>query len=116
MAVICQMILNGGEYNDVRIFTPETIRLMTTNQSPAANRAWGLGWGIISGDTGQQQNVFPKEGFGHIGWTGTAVRADVPSQTFVILLCNRIHPDGKGNITRLLRQVCNIVANSMVKE
>jgi CubicO group peptidase (beta-lactamase class C family) len=115
MAVICQMLLNGGEYNGVRIFKSETVKLMITNQSPTPTRAWGFGWGIYSADTARP-NAFPKEGFGHIGWTGTAVRVDVPTQTAVILLCSRIHPDGTGNINNVLRQVCNIVGSSIVKE
>ncbi|MCX7918323.1 MAG: serine hydrolase [bacterium] len=117
MVIFCQMLLNGGEYHGVRIFTPESVRLMTTNQSPTPTRAWGLGWGIIARDTGQEPMLsFPKQGFGHIGWTGTAVRADLNTQTFIVLLCNRIHPDGKGNINPLLRQVCNIVGAAIIEE
>jgi CubicO group peptidase (beta-lactamase class C family) len=89
---------------------------MTTNQSPLTNQSRGLGWDIGSRYAGQRGNVFPKEGFGHTGWTGTSVWVDPPSQTFVILLCNRNHPDGKGNVGRLRSQVSNIVANSIVKE
>ena len=116
MAIFCQMILNGGEYNGVRIFKSETVRLMTTNQSPVINQPRGLGWDIGSRFAGQRGNVFPKEGFGHTGWTGTSVWVDPASQTFVILLCNRNHPDGKGNVGRLRSQVSNIVATSIVKE
>jgi CubicO group peptidase (beta-lactamase class C family) len=116
MAVICQMFLNGGEYNGVKIFTPETIRLMTTNQSPVTNQPRGLGWDIGSRYARQRGTVFPKEGYGHTGWTGTSVWVDPASQTFVILLCNRNHPDGKGDVGRLRSQVSNIVASSIVKE
>lgn len=31
----CQMLLDGGELDGVRILTPETVRLMTTNSLPA---------------------------------------------------------------------------------
>lgn len=116
MAILCQMFLNGGEYNGVRIFKPETVRLMTTNQSPVTNQPRGLGWDIGSRYAGQRGNVFPKEGFGHTGWTGTSVWVDPASQTFVILLCNRNHPDGKGNVNRLRAQVSNIVATSIIKQ
>ncbi|MFB3897097.1 MAG: serine hydrolase domain-containing protein [bacterium] len=115
MAIFCQMLCNGGEYNRVRIFTPETVRLMTTNQSPTADRDWGFGWGIFSSDT-DRPHAFPQQGIGHVGWTGTAVRADIPTQTYMILLCNRTHPDGKGELLRFYRfinQVSNVIGKSI---
>jgi CubicO group peptidase (beta-lactamase class C family) len=50
----CQMLLNGGELDGVRILKPETVRLMTTNSIPSgihfagheAGPAYGTGWGL----------------------------------------------------------------------
>ena len=50
----CQMLLNGGELDGVRILKPETVRLMTTNSLPSdihmagheAGPAYGTGWGL----------------------------------------------------------------------
>ncbi len=50
----CQMLLNGGELDGVRILKPETVRLMTTNSLPPgihlagheAGPAHGTGWGL----------------------------------------------------------------------
>jgi len=54
----CQMLLNGGELDGVRILAPETVQLMTTNSLPADIRfaldwigpqtgaSWGLGFAI----------------------------------------------------------------------
>jgi CubicO group peptidase (beta-lactamase class C family) len=50
----CQMLLNGGELDGVRILKPETVRLMTTNSLPPdmhmagheAGPAFGTGWGM----------------------------------------------------------------------
>jgi CubicO group peptidase (beta-lactamase class C family) len=50
----CQMLLNGGELDGVRILKPETVRLMTTNSMPPdihyagheAGPAYGTGWGL----------------------------------------------------------------------
>jgi CubicO group peptidase (beta-lactamase class C family) len=50
----CQMLLNGGELDGVRILKPETVRLMTTNSMPSgihfagheAGPAYGTGWGL----------------------------------------------------------------------
>ena len=50
----CQMLLNGGELDGVRILKPETVRLMMTNSLPPdihlagheAGPAFGTGWGL----------------------------------------------------------------------
>ena len=50
----CQMLLNGGELDGVRILKPETVRLMMTNSLPPdmhmagheAGPAHGTGWGL----------------------------------------------------------------------
>src|SRR5580698_7520462 len=54
----CQMLLNGGELDGVRILKPETVRLMTTNSlppkmhiaghevGPAHGTGWGLGFAV----------------------------------------------------------------------
>ena len=50
----CQMLLDGGELDGVRILKPETVRLMTTNSMPSgihfagheAGPAYGTGWGL----------------------------------------------------------------------
>jgi len=54
-AIFCQMMINGGEYNGVRILSPLTIRLMTSNQigdiemfGSRANNRFGLGFGIYT--------------------------------------------------------------------
>jgi CubicO group peptidase (beta-lactamase class C family) len=56
----CQMLLNGGELDGVRILKPETVRLMTTNSlppdihiaghemGPPFGTGWGLGFAIRS--------------------------------------------------------------------
>jgi serine-type D-Ala-D-Ala carboxypeptidase len=62
MAIFCQMILNGGEYNGVRIFGPLTVRAMTTNQSPVKDEERGFGWDIGTAYAGQRGDIFPKGG------------------------------------------------------
>jgi CubicO group peptidase (beta-lactamase class C family) len=50
----CQMLLNGGELDGMRILKPETVRLMTTNSLPPkmyiagheVGPAFGTGWGL----------------------------------------------------------------------
>jgi CubicO group peptidase (beta-lactamase class C family) len=40
-------------------------------------------------------DLLPKTAFGHTGFTGTSVVIDPATQTFIIILTNRVHlPDG----------------------
>jgi CubicO group peptidase (beta-lactamase class C family) len=49
---LCQMFLNGGEFEGVRVFKPETVRAMTMDQTTpmqaipksSKQQVWGLGW------------------------------------------------------------------------
>jgi CubicO group peptidase (beta-lactamase class C family) len=65
---------------------------------------------------GPRGDLFPKEGFGHTGYTGTSVWADKASKTIVIILANRVHPEDKGDISLLRRRVANVVAAEIYKE
>ena len=65
-----------------RIFKPETVRLMTSVQTPESLpvRA-GLGWDIDSGYSGPRGKLFPIGSYGHTGWTGTSLWIDPFSRT-----------------------------------
>src|SRR5262249_59833678 len=52
--------------------------------------------------------------FGHTGFTGPSLWVDPAAQTAVVFLSNRVHPDGKGNVTRLRGRVATLVAASIV--
>jgi uncharacterized protein YbbC (DUF1343 family) len=52
---------------------------------------------------------------GHTGFTGTSLWIDPETETFVILLTSRLHPDGKGSSPTALRaEVATLVASSIV--
>lgn len=44
---ICQMLLNGGELNGVRLLQSETVCMMTGNQVGKLSDGFGLGFGVI---------------------------------------------------------------------
>ncbi|HET7585031.1 MAG TPA: serine hydrolase [Gemmatimonadaceae bacterium] len=86
LAVFAQMMLNGGEYNGVRIVADSTVALFTTQQ--AGNRA--LGWAMADGTWGSGDYLSPNA-FGHVGYTGTSIWIDPDQDMFVIVLTNRVH-------------------------
>src|SRR5262249_24625911 len=112
VAVYAQMILNGGEYGGKRILSPATVRLMTAPRPvPGGGRA--LGWDVRTAFSRNRGELFA--GFGHTGFTGTSIWIDPDSQTAVIVLTNRVHPAGKGNVVPLRGQIATLVASSIVK-
>jgi CubicO group peptidase (beta-lactamase class C family) len=61
--------------------------------------------------SGNRGDLFVRgRGFGHTGFTGTSIWVDPESAAAVILLTNRVHPDGKGDVRRLRRQVATLAA------
>src|SRR5688572_16611039 len=102
LARYARMMLNLGELDAVRIFKPETVKLMTSVQSASAlDLRRGLGWDIDSTYSRPRGKVFPLGSYGHTGWTGTCIWIDPFSKAFWMLLSNRVHPDGRGNILPL---------------
>lgn len=114
LARYARMLLNLGELERVRIFKPETVRLMTSVQTPpgfAARR--GLGWDIDTGYSGPRGGLFPLGSYGHTGWTGTSIWIDPFSDTFVIFLSNRNHPSESGNVGALRRKLGTLAAEAV---
>src|SRR5438067_7465688 len=114
LAIFCQMLLSGGVFNGVRILGPMTIAMMTRPHVVAENgSARGLGWDIATSFSANKGDLFPLGSFGHTGFTGTSIWIDPASDTFVIFLSNRVHPDGKGDVGPLRGRVASIVASSI---
>jgi len=114
VAIYAQMLLNGGNYEGKRVFAPLTVRAMTSPQSPPEGPSLrGFGWDIRTRYTAQRGDLW-REGFGHTGFTGTSLWVHPASQTFVVILSNRVHPDGSGDATHLRGVVANIVASSII--
>src|SRR6266496_2043675 len=115
LSIFCQMILNGGTYNGVRILSPMTIATMTRPHAVAENgAARGLGWDIATTFSANKGDLFPLGSFGHTGFTGTSIWIDPSSDSFVVFLSNRVHPDGKGDVGPLRGRIASIVASSIM--
>lgn len=112
LARYARMLLNGGELDGVRLFRPQTVSAMTSVQSPATVKAKrGFGWDIDTGYS-RRGEIFLPGSYGHTGFTGTALWIDPYSKTFWILLSNRVHPDGTGNILALQKTFSTLAAEA----
>ena len=115
LARYARMLLNLGELDGVRIFKPETVKLMTRVQTPEKLPARrGLGWDMDSGYSRPRGKIFPLGSYGHTGFTGAALWIDPFSKTFWIFLSNRVHPDGRGNVLPLEGTLANLAAEAVM--
>ena len=89
LAVFSLMMLNGGEYNKVRIAKPSTIARWTARQGKESSRA--LGWDSPDGGSSAGQ-FFSPWSYGHTGFTGTSIWIDPQKDLFVVVLTNRVNP------------------------
>jgi uncharacterized protein YbbC (DUF1343 family)/CubicO group peptidase (beta-lactamase class C family) len=119
LAVYAQMLLNGGSYNGRQILSPMTVRLMTTPRAAGTGRTPLLrsyGWDVQTRFSSNRGELFPRgQSFGHTGFTGTSIWIDPGSRSAVIVLSNRVHPDGKGNVAKLRSRVATLAAAALLQ-
>ncbi len=115
LAIYAQMLLDRGSYQGKYLLAPLTVQAMTSPQSPAGSPVRGFGWDIDTTYSSPRGDLF-SGGFGHTGFTGTSLWIHPPTGTFIIILTNRVHPDGKGDVTRLRAVIANIVASAVEEE
>ncbi|MDZ7376843.1 MAG: serine hydrolase, partial [candidate division KSB1 bacterium] len=116
LAIFAQMMLNKGEFKGVRILSPLSVERMTEVYDKAQFAGRGLGWDLNSDYSTNGGDLFGGRSYGHTGYTGTSIWIDPETETFIIFLTNRVHPNDKGSIISLRSKVANIVASSIVKK
>jgi beta-N-acetylhexosaminidase len=127
LAVLMQMLCNGGTIGDHQFFKKETVDLFTAYGSEKSRR--GLGFDkpermvmkqYMGKDTLMRKDDYPSvrtspETFGHTGYTGTCVWADPVNKIVFVLLTNRVHPEGGTNTKLLTLQVRRKVHDEIYK-
>lgn len=108
LARFAAMLLGGGRAGERQILSPATLARMTAPHDLPGGARRTLGWDVRPGFTG-------GTGYGHTGFTGTSLWIDPDTDTGVIVLTSRLHPDGKGDVTRLRREVAAAVARGRVE-
>jgi CubicO group peptidase (beta-lactamase class C family) len=115
VARMARMFLHEGTIDGVRVFQPNTVRLMTSVQSPPTVEARrGLGWDIDSDYSRPRGSIFPLGSYGHTGFTGVCLWVDPFSNSFWMFFSNRVHPTRAGNVLPLQRTLANLAAESVV--
>ena len=110
LAIYAQMLLGKGTYQGTHLLSPMTVEAMTSPQSPPGlPQIRGLGWDLESTYSAPRGDLF-SGGYGHSGFTGTSMWIHPASDTFVIILSNRVHPEGGKDLNHLRAVIANIVA------
>ncbi len=113
LSIFAQMVLNGGSYRDVHILNPRTVDMMTTPQSPVGQMPLrGYGWNIDAPLTPNRGELPPAGLCYHTGYTGTALWIDLVTKTYIIVLTNRVHPDGRGDAEPLRKKIVELVSDA----
>ncbi len=101
VAVIFQMLLNGGTYAGKRFLAPKTVTLFTGYQN-SSRRGLGFDKPEPGLDAVVTADACSKRTFGHTGFTGTCAWADPATGIVFVFLSNRVFPNAEnGLITKL---------------
>lgn len=103
LAVVMQMVLQGGVFGGTRYLKSQTVERFTNRQLVDNGRA--VGFDIRDLDT-----------FGHLGFTGTMVWADPQEDLLVVFLSNRTYPNMRNsaiNRYAIRDRIMNTIYNSI---
>ena len=114
LARFAQALLSGGELGGRRILEEKTVRLMREiHTGPTLSARRGLGWDLDSAFSRTRGEGFPLGTFGHTGFTGASMWLEPQTRSYVIVLTNRLHPDGKGNVIPLQETLATMAAEAL---
>ena len=114
LARFARMLLRGGALDGVRLLRPETVALITRPVDLPGGVRRTLGWDVSSHFSMGMDQAFGATSFGHTGYTGCLLWIDPGTQGYLIVLTNRLHPDGHGD-ARPLREDLGPLAAALIR-
>ncbi len=111
LAIIADLMLNGGQHGEVRLLSPALTKRMCTNrlhdfpdvpEPLRRTKAWGLGWQMNhpAGDD-SLCDLRSEHTFGHLGATGTLLWMDPEQTSFCLILTNAPRDSGPWRLVQL---------------
>jgi CubicO group peptidase (beta-lactamase class C family) len=114
-AVLCQVMLSGGAFGKVRLLSPMSVAMMTTNRLddyPALpepvrrTQPWGLGWRLNHPGTADSWgDLLGRHVYGHTGATGTTVWIDPHTKAFCVMLTSLPRDEAPWRLVHLANAV-----------
>lgn len=102
IAVLMQLLNNGGVYDGKRYLKQETIRLFTKYNSTISRRGYGFDKPEKKKESGPTSDLCSKLTFGHQGFTGTCTWADPETGIVYVFLSNRVYPTANNRLINSL--------------
>ena len=112
-ARLLQMLLNGGELNGVRLLSPKTVELMTTNQVGTLYSTTGQGFGFgfsIDEYVGADNTMMSAGTYGWGGAYGSQYRVDPREHIVFVFMLNQLP-----NRTDIAAKFPNVLYQALVK-
>lgn len=118
LKLFARMLLGNGRLGTTRVLSAASVKAMTSPQTPPGMASVrGLGWDIDTSYSGNRGDLFPVgTSYGHTGFTGTSLWIDPASNSYVIFLSSRLHPDGTGDVGQLRSRVATVAAAAIYSE
>lgn len=114
LAILFQMLLNGGTYGGERYLSQRTINTFTRTQGTYR----GYGFDKNPGSPYIIADSASINSYGHTGFTGTCVWVDPEEDLIFIFLSNRIHPKSnnwKLNQLRIRQRIHQVVYDALAQ-
>ena len=112
LARFCQMLVSGGRFQGRQVLKPDSVSAMLSPLT-IGEVTRGLGWDMASPYSRTLGSFFPQGSVGHTGFTGTALWLDPASRSYLIILTNRVHPNGKGQVNEIRSRVAAAVGAAL---
>jgi len=110
---LLQMLLNGGELNGVRLLSPKTVELMTSNQVdtlyPQRGMGFGFGFSIVQ-RPGADNTLASVGAYGWGGAYGSQYRVDPKERIVLVFMINQLP-----NRTDIASKFPNLVYQALVR-
>jgi CubicO group peptidase (beta-lactamase class C family) len=88
--------------NRIGAFQRETLLTFVSRRTDVAGSSRALGWDTMLPTSSCGTRMSPRA-FGHTGFTGTTLWIDPDREVYVVLLTNRVHPQGDNDAIARIR-------------
>lgn len=109
LAVYTAMLLNGGEWNGVKIVTPTSVEMLFRRPYEEFERT--MAWEQLEAEFPTSETTYT-----HNGATGTSIVLDRERDMAIILLTNRTHAKGSASDIKQLRSAVRTICSYAISE
>jgi CubicO group peptidase (beta-lactamase class C family) len=109
-----QCFLNGGSYNGKVLFSEQTVEIIKANYTKHLGISRGIGWQLVDDSYTPAGDLFPRNAYGHTGFTGTSIWLDQDLKLSGILLTNRVHYGRLNHILRIRKIFYNLISSALI--